>query len=141
MMFVCSEARSDSTLMITSSSNLDQCNGYYTTCHFFEKILSIPMWMLYVMKLMFLMLGPANVDRTTVTRVAVGGWLLDKQEQVRSAPISERIDFRKVITDNGVEVSLQGSMNQEASIANGFSAGIVQCLSTGMLKSSQILYT
>lgn len=69
--------------------------------------------------------------RVLETRVAVGGLIFDSKEQVKTAPIVSRLDFRKVITEDGVEVSLEGSINQAKSIANGFSAGIVQCLSTG----------
>lgn len=61
----------------------------------------------------------------------MGGLLFDSKEHVKTAPIVNRLDFRKVITEDGIEVSLEGSINQEMSIANGFSAGIVQCLSTG----------
>ncbi len=43
----------------------------------------------------------------------------------------ERIDLRKVVTCDGVEVCLHGRINQEASVAGGFSLGLVKCFMGG----------
>jgi hypothetical protein len=43
----------------------------------------------------------------------------------------ERIDLRKVVTCDGVEVCLYGRINQEASVAGGFSLGLVKCFMGG----------
>lgn len=65
------------------------------------------------------------------TKVAVGGWHVQDREHVRTAPIANRLDIHNVVTEDGVEVFLEGAMDQETSSANGFSPGIVQCLSAG----------
>lgn len=69
--------------------------------------------------------------RVVETKVAVGGRLVQGGEHVKTSPIVNRLDFHKVVTEDGVEVSLEGSMDLETSTANGFSPGIVQCLCNG----------
>lgn len=69
--------------------------------------------------------------RVLETKVAVGGWLVQNREHVKTSPIVTRLDIHKVVTEDGVEVFLEGTMDLETSTANGFSPGIVQCLSAG----------
>lgn len=69
--------------------------------------------------------------RVLETKVAVGGWLVQNGEHVKTSPIVNRLDIHKVLTEDGVEVSLEGTIDQETSTANGFAPGIVQCLSAG----------
>lgn len=80
----------------------------------------------YIMKVQ-----TADVGRVVETKVAVGGRLVQGGEHVKTSPIVNRLDFHKVVTEDGVEVSLEGSMDLETSTANGFSPGIVQCLCNG----------
>lgn len=65
------------------------------------------------------------------TKVAVGGWLVQNGEHVKTSPIVNRLNIHKVVTEDGVEVSLEGTIDQETSTTNGFAPGIVQCLSAG----------
>ena len=69
--------------------------------------------------------------RVLETKVAVGGLLVQNGEHVKTSPIVNRLDIHKVVTEDGVEVSLEGTIDQETSTANGFAPGIIQCLSAG----------
>ena len=69
--------------------------------------------------------------RILETKVAVGGLLVHNREHVKTSPIVNRLDIRKVVTEDGVEVTLEGTIDKETSIANGFPPGIVQCLCAG----------
>nr|XP_024386615.1 uncharacterized protein LOC112287638 isoform X2 [Physcomitrium patens] len=72
-----------------------------------------------------------NVGRVVETKIAVGGRLLQNGEHVKTRCIVNRVDFHQVVTEDDIEVSLEGSMDLGTSIANGFAPGIVQCLSNG----------
>ncbi|KAG0627956.1 hypothetical protein M758_2G240100 [Ceratodon purpureus] len=72
-----------------------------------------------------------EVGRVLETKVAVGGLLVQNGEHVKTSPIVNRLDIHKVVTEDGVEVSLEGTIDQETSTANGFAPGIIQCLSAG----------
>ncbi len=50
---------------------------------------------------------------------------------MRTSAVVERIDLRKVVTCDGVEVCLHGRINQEASVTGGFSLGLVKCFMGG----------
>jgi len=76
-------------------------------------------------------LEDAKVGRQGDAGVAVGGWLIGNREKVRTSAVVERIDLRKVVTCDGVEVCLHGRINQEASVAGGFSLGLVKCFMGG----------
>jgi hypothetical protein len=77
--------------------------------------------------------------RALETKVAVGGWLVQNGEHVKTSPIVNRLDIHKVVTEDGVEVSLEGTIDQETSTANGFPPGIVQCLSAGKFYSGLVV--
>lgn len=64
-------------------------------------------------------------------KVVVGGWFVQGGEYVKIFFIVNCLDFYKVVIEDGVEVFLEGSMDLEILIVNGFFFGIVQCLCNG----------